>query len=63
LEDGVGVVAFVVAEGDVLAFREAAAGEVEGEDGDVPADEVVDDPLAEWGWGYPSSRQLALPWR
>ena len=46
LENKVDIVSFVIAEGDVGTFWQSAACEVEGEDGDIPAEEVVDDPLA-----------------
>lgn len=63
LEDAIDVASFVEAERNVLALGEAAACEIEGEDGDVAADEEVDDACAGWWEEYASSLQLELPWR
>lgn len=44
LENCINVTTFIVAQGNVLAFGEPAAREVESEDSNVPADQVGDYP-------------------
>ena len=63
IEDRVNVTTLIIAQRNVLSFREATASEIEGEDCDVSAEQKVDDSGSILEKMYPYNLQLELPCR
>ena len=62
-KNAIDIVPLIVAKGNIVTLGKSAASKVKGEDSDISAQEVVNYSVTKWLVKYPSSRQLAFPWR